>query len=117
MVDTIDEYISQFPKNIQKNLEKIRTTIQEAAPEASEKISYGMPTFYLNGNLVHFAAFKKHIGFYPAPSGIENFKDKLEEYKTSKGTIQFPFDKKIPYELISEIVKFRAKENNKKAKK
>lgn len=96
-------------------MESIRKTIHETAPEATEKISYGMPTFYLNGNLVHFAAFKKHIGFYPAPSGIENFKDKLEEYKTSKGTIQFPFDKEIPYELVSEIVKFRVNENSKKS--
>lgn len=96
MVETIDKYISEFPKDIQEKLENIRKTIQEAAPEASEKISYAMPTFYLNGNLVHFAAFKKHIGFYPAPSGIKNFKDKLLEYKTSKGAIQFPFDKKNP---------------------
>lgn len=119
MVETIDEYISEFPKDIQEKLEKIRKTIQETTPEATEKISYGIPTFYLNGNLVHFAAYEKHIGFYPAPSGIENFKDELSEYKTSKGTIQFPLDKEIPYDLIKEIVKFRVNENenNKKAKK
>ena len=119
MVETIDEYISEFPKDIQEKLEKIRKTIQETTPEATEKISYGIPTFYLNGNLVHFAAYEKHIGFYPAPSGIENFKDELSEYKTSKGTIQFPLDKEIPYDLIKEIVKFRVNENEnkKKAKK
>lgn len=107
MGDTIDEYISEFLKDIQEKLEKIRKAIQETTREASEKISYGMPTFYLNSNLVHFAAFKKHIGFYPVPSGIGNFKDELSEYKTFKGTIQFPFDEKIPYNLIKEIVKFR----------
>jgi len=114
MVETIDEYISEFPKDIQEKLENIRKTIQEAAPEATEKISYGMPTFYLNGNLVHFAAFKKHIGFYPTPCGIENFKDELLKYKTSKGAIQFPLDKKIPYELIKEIVRFRFNETTNK---
>ncbi|MDR2966438.1 MAG: DUF1801 domain-containing protein [Methanobacteriaceae archaeon] len=111
MVETIEEYISEFPKDIQEKLRNIRKTIQELAPEASEKISYGIPTFYLNGNLVHFAAFKNHIGFYPTSSGIKNFKDELLEYKTSKGTIQFPFDKKMPYALIKEIVKFRVNEN------
>ncbi|MBZ9571128.1 DUF1801 domain-containing protein [Methanobrevibacter sp. TMH8] len=116
MVETIDEYISEFPKDIQEKLEKIRKTIQETTPEATEKISYGIPTFYLNGNLVHFAAYEKHIGFYPAPSGIENFKDELSEYKTSKGTIQFPLDKEIPYDLIKEIVKFRVNENENKKK-
>lgn len=114
MVETINEYISEFPKDIQEKLENIRKTIQEAAPEATEKISYGMPTFYLNSNLVHFAAFKKHIGFYPTPNGIENFKDELSKYKTSKGAIQFPLDKKIPYELIKEIVRFRVNESTNK---
>ncbi len=116
MVETIDEYISQFPEDIQITLEKIRKNIHEAVPEASEKISYGMPTFYLNGNLVHFAAFKKHIGFYPTASGIEKFKDKLKDYKTSKGTVQFPFNTEIPYDLIKEIVDFRVGENTSKSR-
>lgn len=108
---TIDEYIASFPLDIQEKLNKIRKTIKDAAPEATEKISYMLPTFYLKRNLVHFAAFKNHIGFYPAPSGVENFKDELTGYKTSKGAIQFPLDKEIPYDLISRIVKFRVKEN------
>ncbi|MBF4468494.1 MAG: DUF1801 domain-containing protein [Methanobrevibacter arboriphilus] len=112
-VDTIDEYISNYPENIQKILEKIRKTIKEVAPEATEKISWGIPTFYLNKNLVHFAAYKKHIGFYPNPSGIENFKDDLSKYKTSKGTVQFQYDEPIPYDLIRKIVEFRVQENKK----
>ncbi len=113
-VDTIDEYISIYPGNIQKILEKIRKTIKEVAPEATEKISWGIPTFYLNKNLVHFAAYKKHIGFYPNPSGIENFKDDLSKYKTSKGTVQFQYDEPIPYDLIRKIVEFRVQENKQK---
>ncbi|GLI12293.1 hypothetical protein MARBORIA2_13830 [Methanobrevibacter arboriphilus] len=113
-VDTIDEYISNYPENIQKILEKIRKTIKEVAPEATEKISWGIPTFYLNKNLVHFAAYKKHIGFYPNPSGIENFKDDLSKYKTSKGTVQFQYDELIPYDLIRKIVEFRVQENKQK---
>lgn len=113
-VDTIDEYISNYPGNIQKILEKIRKTIKEVAPEATEKISWGIPTFYLNKNLVHFAAYKKHIGFYPNPSGIENFKDDLSKYKTSKGTVQFQYDEPIPYDLIRKIVEFRVQENKQK---
>ncbi|MZP44642.1 hypothetical protein GTO89_16605 [Heliobacterium gestii] len=112
---TIDEYISQFPSEVQDTLNRFREVIQEAAPEAEEKISYQMPTFYLNGNLVHFAAHKQHIGFYPAPSGIEAFQEELSEYKSAKGSVQFPFDKPVPYELIRAIVKFRAVENRKKA--
>jgi uncharacterized protein YdhG (YjbR/CyaY superfamily) len=97
---TIDEYIKTFPKNIQRILEKMRQTIKEAAPEAVEAISYQMPTFKLNGkNLVHFAAFKNHIGFYPIPSGIEAFKKELSPYKQGKGSVQFPLDKPIPYDL------------------
>ena len=109
--ETIDEYIATFPEDIQDILEKMRKVIQEAAPEAEEAISYGMPTFKLHGNLVHFAAYKNHIGFYPAPSGIEAFKEEISEYKSSKGAVQFPLDKPIPYDLVEKIVIFRVKEN------
>ena len=112
---SIDEYISNFPEDVQGKLDKLRAVIHEAAPHAEEKISYQMPTYALEGNLVHFAAYKKHIGFYPTPSGIENFKSELSAYKTSKGTIQFPLDEPIPYELVKEIVTFRVKENLDKA--
>src|SRR5512137_729660 len=88
----LDEYIACFPKDVQAILEKIRATIRAAAPDAEEKISYQMPTFFLKGNLVHFAAFKQHIGFYPAPRGIEEFKEELSTYKGAKGSVQFPFD-------------------------
>lgn len=112
MTSLIDEYIKDFPKETQVKLNEIRDIIRNVIPkETIEKISWGMPTFYLNGNLVHFAAFKKHIGFYPGASGVENFLDKLEKYKTSKGAIQFPLDKPLPVGLIKEIVKFRVKEN------
>ncbi|CAJ36931.1 iron chaperone [Methanocella arvoryzae] len=114
--NSIDEYIAQFPPAVQEKLKTLRKVIKEAAPAAEEKISYRMPTFSLHGNLVHFAAFKKHIGFYPAPSGIEAFKEELADYKTSKGAIQLPIDKPLPYELITRIVKFRVAENIKKAK-
>jgi uncharacterized protein YdhG (YjbR/CyaY superfamily) len=107
----IDEYIATFPSEVQVILEKLRQTIRKAAPDATEKISYQMPTFYLNGNLVHFAAFKKHIGFYPAPSGITAFQDALMEYKTSKGAIQFPIGAAVPHTLVKKIVQFRVKEN------
>lgn len=107
----IDEYIAGFPIETQKLLEQIRATIKKAAPEAKETISYAIPTFKLNGNLVHFAAFKNHIGFYPAPSGNEAFKKELSIYKGGKGTVQFPIDKPIPLNLITKIVKFRVKEN------
>jgi len=113
-VETIDDYVNLFPKNVQNILEKLRKIIRESAPEAEEAISYGMPTFKLNGNLVHFAAFKNHIGFYPTPSGIETFKEELTPYKSSKGSVQFPLDKPIPYELVRKIVVFRVKENLKK---
>ena len=111
----IDEYISAFPEDVQAKLEKVRAVIRDAAPEAVEKISYQMPTFALEGNLVHFAAHKKHIGFYPTPSGIEAFKEPLSAYQTSKGAIQFPLDEPIPYDLVREIVSFRVKENMEKA--
>ncbi len=111
----IDEYISGFPSDVQEILEKIRLTIREAAPDAEETINYQIPTFTLKGNLVHFAGFNKHIGFYPAPSGIEKFKLELSEYESAKGSVQFPLDKPIPYDLISQITKFRVKENLEKA--
>ena len=108
---SIDEYISNFPPEVQEILKTLRNVIQESAPDAAEKISYQMPTFYLHGNLVHFAAFKNHIGFYPAPSGIEAFRQELSQYKGAKGSVQFPIEKPLPYELISKIVKFRVTEN------
>ncbi|HEX3125971.1 MAG TPA: DUF1801 domain-containing protein [Thermoanaerobaculia bacterium] len=112
----IDEYIAGFPKDIQERLKKVRKTIREAAPEAEEAIKYRMPTFVLNGNLVHFAAFKNHIGFYPAPQGIEEFKEELSAYKGAKGSVQFPYDEPIPFDLISRIVKFRVGKNLEKKK-
>jgi len=115
-INSIDEYIATFPKDIQKILQELRATIKAAAPKAEEKISYQMPTFFLNGNLVHFAAFKKHIGFYPTPSGIEAFQKELSVYDGAKGSVQFPIDEPMPLKLISRIVKFRAAENIKKAK-
>lgn len=114
---SIDEYIATFPEATQKILQEVRETVHAAAPEATEKISYQMPTFYLNGNLVHFAAFKKHLGFYPAPRGIEAFKDELAAYAGAKGSVQFPLDQPMPLDLISRIVKFRAAENRAKPKK
>lgn len=111
----IDEYIAGFPPEIQEKLEKIRATIRKAAPDAQEAIKYMMPTFTLKGNLVHFAAFKNHIGFYPAPKGIEAFKEELAGYEGGKGTIQFPLDKPIPYALIGKIVKFRVQDNLERA--
>lgn len=107
----INEYIAAFPTEVQKILEKVRRTIGTAAPDAEETLNYGIPTFKLKGNLVHFAAFKKHIGFYPTPSGIAAFKHQLSEYAISKGTVKFPLNKPIPYELINRIVAFRVKEN------
>jgi uncharacterized protein YdhG (YjbR/CyaY superfamily) len=111
---TIDEYLASFPENIREILRKMREAIHEAAPEAEETISYRMPTFGLHGkNLVYFAGFKHHIGFYPFPSGIEAFKKELAVYKQGKGSVQFPLDKPIPYELVKEIVRYRAEENRK----
>ncbi len=111
---TIDEYIAQFPKDVQPILRKMRAVIKESAPGAVEKISYQMPSFYLNGNLVWFGGHTNHIGFYPTGSGIAAFKKELSGYKTSKGAVQFPLDQPIPYPLIRKIVKFRLKENLKK---
>jgi uncharacterized protein YdhG (YjbR/CyaY superfamily) len=108
---SIDAYIASFPEETQALLEAMRATIRAAAPEAEEKISYQMPTFFLKGNLVHFAAFKQHIGFYPAPRGIEEFKEELSTYKGAKGSVQFPFDQPLPLDLVARIVRFRVAEN------
>lgn len=113
--ESIDEYISNFPPNVQEILTTLRKVIKESAPDAKERISWQMPTFALHGNLVHFAAHKKHIGLYPGASGIEVFKNKLSEYKSSKGAVQFPIERPLPYELISEIVRYRVAENTKEA--
>jgi len=114
---SIDEYISHFPQDIQSLLQRIRTVIREAAPEATEKISYGMPAFALHGNLVYFSAFNKHIGFYPGSSGgLGAHHDEAMRYMSGKGTLQFPYGKPIPYELIRKITIFRAEQNREKAK-
>ena len=113
---SMDDYIAGFPPDVQAILQRIRQTIRRAAPGAEETIKYRMPTFMLNGNLVYFAAFKNHIGFYPVPRGIKQFKQELAPYKQAKGSVQFPLDRPIPYGLISRIVKFRVKENLQRAK-
>jgi uncharacterized protein YdhG (YjbR/CyaY superfamily) len=112
----MDEYIGTFPRDVQKILNQIRMTIRKAAPEAEETIKYQIPTFTLNGNLIHFAAFKKHIGLYPAPRGSETFRDELSTYESGKGTVRFPLDKPIPFGLIGRMVKFRVKDNLERAK-
>ena len=112
---TVDEYISSFPEETQKILEEIRSTIRTAAPEAEEKISYQMPTFYLKGNLIHFAAYKNHIGIYPTPSGTEAFKKELSKYESGKGSVRLPIDESMPLKLIAKIVKFRVAESKNKA--
>ena len=114
---TIDEYISLFPKDVQILLESMRQTIRKAAPKAEEVISYQMPAFKQNGVLVYFAAFKNHIGFYPTSSGIAAFKEEISKYKNSKGAVQFPLDKKLPLGLITKIVQYRVKEDLAKRKK
>lgn len=111
----IDDYIGRFPPQIQEILEKIRAVVRETAPEAEEAIAYQMPTFRLNGNLVHFAAFKNHIGFYPTPTGIEAFQPELAAYAGAKGSVQFPLNQPIPYDLIRRIVAYRVEENRSKA--
>ena len=111
---SIDEYISGFPEDIRKILEEVRVTIRKAAPGAEEAIRYDIPTFILNGNLVHFAAFKNHIGFYATPSGNEAFAKELSAYKGGKGSVQFPLDQPMPLDLIRRIVEFRVGENRKK---
>jgi uncharacterized protein YdhG (YjbR/CyaY superfamily) len=115
--NTIDEYIATFPAEVQKTLQALRQTIHKAAPQATEKTSYQMPTFYLQGNLVHFAAYQHHIGFYPAPSGIEQFAQDLSRYEGSKGAIRFPIDQPLPMDLITRIVKFRVAENQARQQK
>jgi uncharacterized protein YdhG (YjbR/CyaY superfamily) len=112
---TIEEYVADFPEDVQEILQKIRSVIREEAPLAQEAISYQMPTFKLNGNLVHFAAFKNHIGFYPTPTGTEKFQKELAPYKGGKGSIRFPLDEPIPYDLIRKIVIFRVTESLEKA--
>ena len=107
---TVDEYVALFPAEMQDMLQKLRETIREAAPGAQEKISWQMPTYHLKQNLVHFAVNKNHIGFYPSPSGVEAFADRLAGYKTIKGGIQFPLSEPIPYQLIGDITRFRVKE-------
>lgn len=116
-ITTIDQYIAGFPEETRALLGQMRTTILNAAPGAEETISYGMPTFRLNGVLVHFAGYKHHIGFYPAPSAISEFMKELSVFKSSKGAVQFPIDHKLPIALITRIVKFRVRENEAKAKK
>jgi uncharacterized protein YdhG (YjbR/CyaY superfamily) len=108
----IDDYIAGFPADVQKTLRKIRATIHKAAPKAEEAIKYQIPTFVLNGNLIHFAAYKNHIGLYPAPRGAAEFKDELAAYEGGKGTLRFPLDEPIPYGLISRIVKFRVERSS-----
>lgn len=112
---SIDQYIAEAPVELQDKLNVLRSVIKEEVPEAEERIAYAMPTFSQEGNLVHFAYFKNHIGFFPAPSGIEHFQEQLARYKTSKGTVQIPLDEELPLDLIREIVRFRLKENLAKA--
>lgn len=114
MRNEIDDYIESFPPVVQKQLKEIRAIIKAAAHEAQELISYCMPAYKLNGVLVYFAGYKVHIGFYPTPSGIKQFLPKIQAYKHSKGTVQFPIDQPLPKKLIKEIVVFRIKENNRK---
>jgi uncharacterized protein YdhG (YjbR/CyaY superfamily) len=114
-VNSIDEYIAKFPEEVQRILIELRAVIKESAPDAEERISYKMPTFALKGNLVHFAAYKNHIGFYPTPNGIQAFKKELSIYEGAKGSIKFPIDRPLPLDLISKIVKFRVTENLKNA--
>ena len=114
---SIDEYIASFPEHVQEKLKELRHIIRQIAPDAKEKIAYQMPTFSLNGNLVHFAAHSKHIGFYPTSSGIANFQKELSKYKSSKGAVQFPLEGPLPAALIKRIVRFRLEENMKKPKK
>ena len=108
---SIDDYIAGFPADIRKRLAAMRAIIRRHAPDAVEKISYRVPTFYLNGNLVHFAAFKHHVGFFPGPSGIRKFQKELRPYKSAKGSVQFPHDEPLPLDLVAAIVEFRVSES------
>jgi uncharacterized protein YdhG (YjbR/CyaY superfamily) len=112
--EAVDEYLREFPEKVREMLQQLRRTIEEVAPEAEEAISYGIPTFKLNGNLVHFAGYKNHIGFYPTPSGVEKFKQQLAPFVHAKGSIRFPVDQPLPLDLIRQIVKFRVRENQAK---
>ncbi len=114
-ISSIDEYIAGFPEDVQAVLKQMRAVIRAAAPHAREKISYGIPTFYTTENLVHFAGYKGHVGFYPSPSGIEHFKRELADYELSRGTVRFPLDKPIPYDLVTRITEFRVGESREKA--
>ena len=114
---SIDEYIAEFPPETRKVLEELRALIKATAPDATEKISYAIPTFYLNGNLVHFAGYEKHIGFYPGASGIRTFQEDHKPYKSAKGSVQFPLDQPMPTDLIRRIVEHRVKESTGKASK
>ncbi len=114
---SIDEYIAAFPDDVRKKLGRLRLLIRQMAPEAQEKISYQMPAFFLDGNLVYFAAFSKHIGFYPGAGGVAKFKRELAKYKSAKGSVQFPLDEELPIELIKRIVKYRVEENARKTEK
>ena len=116
-MDVIDKYIESFDPKIKKTLKEIRNFIKKEVPEATEKISYGMPTFYLNGNLLHFAAFKDHYGFFPSPSGVEDFEKELAPYRSGKGTLRFSFDQPIPWNIIQKVIHFRVKENMNKGGK
>jgi uncharacterized protein YdhG (YjbR/CyaY superfamily) len=114
---SIDGYIEKFSPDVQARLNQMRTTIRKAAPRATEKISYQIPTFYYNGNLVHFAAFKEHIGFFPTPSAISAFSEELKEFKTAKGSVQFPLKDPLPLKLVTRMVKYRVAENSRKPAK
>lgn len=113
-METIDDYIMQFPEDIRKKLNEVRAVIHKAAPEALEKISYGIPTFFLDENLIHFGAFKTHIGLYPTPNGLEAFKKELSQFKGAKGSVQFPHNQSLPLDLIRRIVEYRVSEIRKK---
>ncbi len=116
-VTTIDEYICGFPPDVQAKLSELRAIVRQHAPDATEKIGYGVPTFFLNGNLVHFAAFKSHIGFYPTPTAITRFQKELTRYTGAKGSVQFPLDEPLPRELIAAMVEWRVAENSRKEPK
>ena len=114
--ETIDDYIARFPRDVQRVLQEVRRAISTAAPGADEAIKYGVPTFVLNGNLVHFAGFKQHVGFYPTPSGIAKFRQELSSYRSAKGSVQFPLEEPMPLDLIRRIVRFRVGEARAKVK-
>lgn len=108
--ESIDEYIASYPPPIQRTLRQVRLTIRKVAPDAQEVMKYGIPTFVYHENLVHFGGFQKHLGFYPTPDGISEFADELASYESAKGSVQFPYDRPIPFDLITKIVRFRVKQ-------